>query len=127
MEKPYKKTDAITKNWVKEAGLVKPSPTFSMDVLQKIEARTQLQPKNPLISTLGWVIIASVLLLSVVFLYVYPSEISVWKTMVDVSTIKWKESMNSINISDTSLYAFVFLSLFLLQVPLLKKLVTARY
>jgi hypothetical protein len=122
MEKPFKENDKITRNWVEEAGLLKPSSTFSMEVFQKIEAKSQRQTSTPLITTMGWVFIASVLLVSVIVLYVYPSEISVWQHMADASMLQWKESMDTIKVSDTSFYAFVFLSLFLLQLPVLKKI-----
>lgn len=123
MEKPSKKTHTCTQNWVKEAGLVKPSPTFSMEVLQKIETVSQRHHSKPLISSVGWVLILSIVLLSAVILYVYPLKLSVWDTIVAQSTQKWNESMNAIKISDSSFYAFVFLSLFLIQLPFLKKLV----
>ena len=122
MEKPYNKTGATTKNWVKEAGLVKPSPTFSMDVLQKIEAVAEKQQSTPLISGVGWIFVMSVILGSVVILYIYPPKLSILNNVAELSMQKWKESISALKISDSSFYAFVFLSLFLLQLPFLKKL-----
>ena len=127
MEKPFKNTDTATHSWIKEAGLEKPSANFSMEVLQKIEVRTHSQKVQPLLSLKSWVFIVAAILLSSVLLFMYPPELELWKDFFATKPTGWDFNMAQFEISESTVYAFIFLSLFLLQIPILKRTLGKNY
>lgn len=120
MGEPYKNSDKFIKEWVHEAGLEKPGVTFNMKVLERIESKASFQNATPLISKKGWFVLSMLFVVSIALLYFYPSELFSF-TGNKISDIVDKiENLKKVSISKTTQYAFMFLALFLVQIPFLK-------
>lgn len=121
MEKPFKNEEEITKKWVEEAGLARPKASFSNDVLQRIQSKPTIVRAKPLVPSTGWIGIAAFFVFGMALLYFYPIERGIFSIPFDTTTLKFPKGLGDFKISNTALYAFAFLSLFLLQIPFLKK------
>jgi len=120
MGEPYKNSEKFTKDLIQEAGLEKPSASFELKILEKIEAKPLSKKTTPLISKKGWFILCIIFLVSSVLIYMYPSETLSLKEY-KISTLFSKLGRLEISsFSATTQYAFIFLALFLVQIPFLK-------
>lgn len=120
MEEPYKKIEHLTKKWIQEAGLKNPSAAFEMKILERIEHKPLLQKTTPLISKTGWFIVSFIFVASVALLYVYPSELLSFKGDKVSALFNKIGGLKKLSVSKTTQYAFLFLALFLVQLPFLK-------
>lgn len=128
MEKQSKHFDKITHQLINEAGLENPSPDFFSNVMDKIEVKNASQPivYQPLISIKMWILLFVITIVSVVLLMTFP--------IISTNTIYQIPSLSSlsfdikeIKLSKTVIYGLGFLSLFLIQIPFLKKQIDQRF
>lgn len=127
--------DAFVQERIKKEGLEKPLPDFTKKVLSRIEAGTNVvSAKNdtPLISKPVWLAIIVVLL--VVFYVLLFGNLSMdmtgWPqlTLQKISELNLFGNLPQLIISDTYIYAFIGLALFMgVQVYLLKNHFDKRY
>jgi len=124
MEKPSKLIDKKTKEYLVEAGLETPSMGFTskvMDQIAEVELRTSTY--QPLISKNGWAVMALFVVASTLLLYFAPIntwerfELNEFFSIGDVR-LNW----NFWEPSKTMFYWMVFVGLFLVQIPFLKRL-----
>ncbi|NNM22501.1 MAG: hypothetical protein HKO54_03010 [Flavobacteriaceae bacterium] len=114
--------DEITKKMIQEAGLEQPSAGFVRDVMNAIEVKSTSTVYRPLIGRRGWTAIAAVVVISLVVVYLMPSEGSSFFESLNLPTgASIPNPMEKIEVSQTMLYAIGFLGLFLLQIPFLKR------
>jgi hypothetical protein len=128
MEEQFKKEDEIIRKLVSDAGLEEPSPDFKSKLMLAIEekAASKLQYK-PLITLKAWIGVALAFAAVIVIAYIFPS--SGWSTRLGLDSITHGTNLSlpEFEISKTFVYGIMFLSLFLFQIPLLKKFVEAKY
>ncbi|KAA3620349.1 MAG: hypothetical protein DWP94_12730 [Flavobacterium sp.] len=126
MEEQFKKEDRILKKLISEAGTQKPSPNFNSKLMEQIEQRASERIQyQPLISIKGWVLLGLVFLLPLLLYFVLPFEIT--RRQLD---LPWKDLghlLPEFRFSKVFMYGTIFLALFFLQIPLLKKYVEAKY
>jgi hypothetical protein len=120
MEEPYKNSEKLAKGWIQEVGLEKPSSSFEIKILQRIEAKRLLQKATPLISTKGWFVLGILFIVGSFLLYAYPSQKISFNNDLDWGIVNKFNSLGTISVSATTQYAFLFLALFLVQLPFLK-------
>lgn len=130
MDQEMTPIDKITKKIVQDGGLETPSKDFFKNVMQAIEQPEvqSLIDYQPLISKKVWGVLLVGLLTSILVLFVlFPtySETSL------LSKLNWVESYSfslpEVQLSKTTIYGIGFLSLFLLQIPFLKKQLNNHY
>ena len=131
MEKQSENIDRITKKIIKEAGLEQPSPNFFSNVMEAIESKSA-SPSivyQPLISKKMWGILSVLTAVVLVLLIVFPvfSEAS-WISEVTLpEQFKFEFNFPELKLSKTAIYGLGFLSLFLLQIPFLKRQLNNHY
>tara|TARA_B100000809_G_scaffold234129_1_gene251364 strand:- start:8415 stop:8795 length:381 start_codon:yes stop_codon:yes gene_type:complete len=122
MDKQSKKIDKLVHQLINEAGLENPSSDFFNKVMDKIEAQKVSQPIifEPLISKKTWLLIISFTIVVITLLTIYPiiDEFSLFQ-LPSLSNLSFK--FPEIHLSKTAVYGIGFLSLFLIQIPFLKK------
>jgi hypothetical protein len=121
MEEPYKEATQQTKEWIREAGLEQPNQVFEMKIMERIEAKRSLQKAKPLISVKGWCMLGLVFMMSIILLYIYPSETLSFKRNNLSGFLSKMGRIKAVTLSETTQYAFIFLALFLVQLPFLKQ------
>ena len=121
MEEPYKESTQQTKEWIREAGLEQPDQGFEMKIMERIEAKRSLQKATPLISVKGWCVLGLIFMMSITLLYFYPSEALSFKGNNFSGFLSKKVGLKAVTLSKTTQYAFIFLALFLVQLPFLKQ------
>jgi len=118
------KEEKFLAHLIKEADLESPSINFTTSVLQKIEAKNAVSSQiqyTPLIPRWAWLLILTIIGVITVILY--------FGTFVETPISIFFSKINTLRPIDTplptvskiALYAFCFLGLFMLQIPLLKK------
>ena len=131
MEKQSKNIDRITKNILKDAGLHQPSTNFLSNVMQTIEAQSVRQPivYKPLISKTTWILLFALTTAVLVLLFIFPvfSETSFFSQFTLPEQFKFEFNLPEMNLSKTTIYGIGFLSLFLLQIPFLKRQLNNSY
>ena len=128
MDKQSNKNDKLIHNLINEAGLDNPSADFLSKVMDKIETQKVTQPIvfQPLISKRMWLLIVLFTIVALVLLSVYP--IFTESTLYQLP--KWNKfsiQMPEIHFSKITIYGLGFLSLFLIQIPFLKKQIDQRF
>lgn len=128
MDKQSKKIDKLSHKLINQAGLEKPSVDFLSNVMNKIEVKKASQPFifKPLISKSMWLLIISFTLITFALLMVYPvfTESTLYKLP---SLSKLTFQFPEIHFSKITIYGLGFLSLFLIQIPFLKKQIEQRF
>ena len=138
MDKQSNKIDKLTHKLINEAGLENPSAEFFINVMDKIEAQKVSQPIvfEPLISKKIWMLIISFTIVALVLLSVYPifTETSLYqlpslsKFAFQLPEVQLPEvQLPEIHFSKITVYGIGFLSLFLIQIPFLKKQIDQRF
>ena len=133
MDKQSNKIDKLTHKLINEAGLENPSAEFFINVMDKIETQKVSQPIvfQPLISKKMWLLIISFTIIALVLLSVYPifTETSLYQ-LPSVSKFAFQlpeVQFPEIHFSKITVYGIGFLSLFLIQIPFLKKQIDQRF
>lgn len=125
MEKQSKNIDKITKNIIKDAGLHQPSPSFLATIMEAIETQSVSKPVvyKPLISKSKWMLLFTITLVAFILLFVFPvfSETPLFSQFTIPEELNFEFSLPKVNLSKTTIYGVGFLSLFLIQIPFLKK------
>jgi len=128
MDKQSNKIDKLAHRLLNEAGLENPSADFFSNVMDKIEAQKVSQPIvfQPLISTKAWLLIVLFTIVVIALLTIYPifNEFSLFQ-LPSLSNLSFK--FPEMHLSKTAIYGIGFLSLFLIQIPFLKKQIDQRY
>ena len=129
MEEPFNKQDKILRDLLQESSLEKPSLDFSKAVMEKIQAKSPVTAYKPLISKRSWGWIALVFLIASVGLYFYPESnwIDLDRGFVVEKLSGTTTFFPNVEISKTTLYAVVFLALFFIQIPFLKRFLEKNY
>jgi len=124
MEKPYKNTDPFFKRILHEAGLEKPSADFSKKVMLSIEERASVKlVYKPLIPKYFWILFVVILVSAGIVIYFVPVESFFG---LDISENIFQKKLPSfsfpeIRFSKITVYGTLFLLMFLIQIPFLKK------
>lgn len=128
MEKRSNKTDKMTQGLIKEIGLHKPSERFTENVMNAVfQLESKKQTYRPLISKKGWLLLFLFTTTIIVVLSVFPiNGLNILNgfDLFDKPLIQF--SIPEFDISKETIYGIGFLSLFLLQIPILKKQLDKR-
>ncbi|MBT8276359.1 MAG: hypothetical protein KJO39_09470 [Bacteroidia bacterium] len=128
MEEQFKKKDQILKKLIVEAGSETPSPDFKSRLMAAVQQKAdQKVMYKPLISIKIWIGVAAVFIGIVVISFLFPSTGILPELGVDMSQFQPGFSLPKPEFSKTFVYGMIFMSLFLFQIPFLKKLVETRY
>lgn len=122
MEQPSKKEDLKLGSWIKEAGLEQPSASFTNAVMDAISTSKKPIAYKPLISKQVWFVAA--MLLAAIFVLVYKvpmSESGFIDTLSFDSSWSVTNSLRSVQVPNTMVYAICLLGLFWVQIPFLKR------
>jgi hypothetical protein len=120
MEEQFKNEDRIIRKLVTEAGLERPSAGFSAMVMQKIdEHEAEKVQYTPLISKRGWWIFSIGVCLAFVLIWMLPAEGT--QSPISDGFSKVVAYIPEFQLPGAFLYSTLFLALFILQIPLLKK------
>ncbi len=121
MEQRSNRKDELMQKILKEAGTKKPSADFRKNVMLSIQAQLQpISPYKPLISKNGWIIISAIFILSILGLVIINME----KPLTLISGLEFPTinfTIPKLNLSQWMLYGFASLSLFLIEIPFLKR------
>ncbi len=129
------KFDAFVRRQIKEEGLERPSPDFTQSVLSKIEGEHVVvsdKDHKPLISKTIWRALSVLLIGGFVFLIFgdFASDVT-WLPQITLQRIfelNLFGRLPQLTVSDTYVYAFIGLALFMgVQVYLLKNHFDKRY
>ena len=131
MEKQSKNIDRITKKIIKDAGLEQPSTDFFSIVMEAIESQS-VSPSmvyQPLISKKIWMVLFALTAAVLVLLFIFPvfSETSLINPITIPEQFKFSFNLPEMKLSKTTIYGVGFLSLFLLQIPFLKRQLNNSY
>ena len=131
MEKQSKNIDRITKKIIKDAGLEQPSADFFSNVMEAIESQST-SPSivyQPLISKKVWILLFALTAAVLVLLFIFPvfSETSLINPITIPEQFKFSFNLPEMKLSKTTIYGVGFLSLFLLQIPFLKRQLNNSY
>jgi len=128
MEEQSKKQDQIIKKLIVEAGTESPSPDFKLKLMEAIrEKAEQKVVYKPLITRKTWIGIAAVFIGIIVISVLFPTTGLLSGLGLEPSKFETGISLPKPEFSKTFIYGVLFLSLFLFQVPFLKKYVEAKY
>jgi len=131
MEKQSKNIDRITKKIIKDAGLEQPSTDFFSNVMEAIESQSTSASMvyQPLISKKIWMLLSALIAVVLVLLFIFPvfSETSLINPITIPEQFKFSFNLPEIKLSKTTIYGVGFLSLFLLQIPFLKRQLNNSY
>ncbi len=128
MEKQFSREDASMKKWIKELPLEQPSPDFMQKVMAGVAHSAMKKPYQPLISRKVWVVIITLFILALLWIYFNPSS-----SIIDSEALSWDSQMQwnnpfeGMKIPKTAVYAIGFMALFLLQIPFLKRILDKSY
>ena len=123
MEDSPKEIEKLTQEWVKEAGIEQPSLDFVQKVMDAVDvSASKSKVYHPLISGRGWSLVAILFITSLVAVYLLPLGESGYLKTIDWSNLpSIQNPFEAINVSKPMLYAVGFLTLFLVQIPFLKR------
>jgi len=125
MEKESKNIDRITKKIIKDGGLEQPSPDFFSNVMEAIASQSTSPSMvyQPLISKKVWMLLFVLTAAVLVLLFIFPvfSETSLINPITIPEQYKFSFNLPKMKLSKTAIYGVGFLSLFLLQIPFLKR------
>ncbi|MCW5519214.1 hypothetical protein J1N09_05150 [Aureitalea sp. L0-47] len=128
MEEQSKREDQILKKLIVEAGTESPSHDFKAKLMDAVrEKADQKVVYKPLIPGKVWIVVAAVFIGVAVIAVLFPSSGMLSSFGLDTSIVETGISIPKPEFSKTFIYAMIFLSLFLFQVPFLKKYVEAKY
>ena len=128
MEELFNKQENIIKKLLKEAPMETPSKDFSKKVMQHIEKKNIYMPYRPLISKTAWLGIAALFIVGLVWVYYNPSSSAYNLDTRSLSEkVNLKNPFEGLHFSKTTLYAIGFMALFILQVPVLKRIVEKKF
>lgn len=122
MEQQSNNFDDFTRKLIIESGMHKPTPDFSKRVVEAIELKSvKSNVYQPLISQRSWVFIIITVVVCLISLYFLPiTGNSILDKLEIGQYINLEFSLPEIKLSKTFIYAIGFLSLFLVQIPILK-------
>jgi len=123
MEDSPKEIEKLTQKWVKEAGIEQPSLDFVQKVMDAVDvSASKSKAYRPLISGRGWSLVAILFITSLVAVYLLPLGESGYLKSIDWSNLpSIQNPFEAIKVSKPMLYAIGFLTLFLVQIPFLKR------
>ena len=126
MEEQFKKEDRILKKLISEVGTEKPGPNFNSKLMEQIEQRASERIQyQPLISKKGWVLLGLMFVIPALLYFVLPLELGHREF-----GLPWKDFgqlVPEFRFSKVFMYGTIFLTLFFLQIPLLKKFVETKF
>ena len=129
MEKQSNNLDDFTRKLIIESGVHKPSLDFSKRVIEAIESKAiTTNVYQPLISRKSWVfIIIAVVVCLISFNFFQSTGNSILGQLEIGQYLDAAFSLPDIKLSKTFIYAIGFMSLFLIQIPILKHYVFNRF
>lgn len=128
MEKPFNKEDESIKKWIKELPLEQPSPDFMQKVMAGVAHSVMKKSYQPLISRKVWVVIITLFMLALLWIYFNPSSALIdSEALTWNSRMQWNNPFEGMKIPKNAVYAIGFMALFLLQIPFLKRTLDKSY
>ena len=129
MEKQSNNLDDFTRKLIIESGVHKPSLDFSKRVVEAIESKAiTTNVYQPLISRKSWVLIIITCAVCFISFYFFPSTGNSILDKLEIGQyLDVQFSLPDIKLSKTFIYAIGFMSLFLIQIPILKRYVFNRF
>ena len=119
--------DALTRKYMKEAGLDPAAEDTLMAIMDQITAlNTYSLAYKPLISRKGWALILGGFVLFLIGIFWLPIERFYLNNLPELTSFNLSEYLSGIQMSSTTLYAIGFLGLFLVQLPFLKRLLDSK-
>jgi hypothetical protein len=128
MEATNKKLDQFTKEVIQDAGLASPSTDFLANVMAEVSLKPiSTEVYKPLISKVGWVIIASLLVIFAFALSYFSLGFSILGDW-NLSSLAIEKFETNVEIPVTYAYCFFFLLVFvLIQVKLIRRQLDKRF
>ena len=117
------KEESLARKLIKEAGLEKPSSNFSVNVLYAIEKRKAVVEFKPLLSKKLLIGLAFLMASSLLVLFFMTTGFSL---QLHLNYFNFP-SFPQVEFSRNMLYAIGFVSLFFLQIPVLKSLLEKQF
>ena len=129
MEKQSNIIDKITKNIIKEGGLHQPSPNFLSNVMEAIDVQEVIEPiaYKPLISKKIWIALTFFTGVIVTLLFLFPVYTETSLSSQLLIPEEYKFTFPELHLSKITVYGIGFLSLFLFQIPFLKRQLNNSY
>ena len=121
MEKPYNTDEQYLRDLIQEGGLQKPSVDFSSKVMASIQDSKEHVAAKPLISVTGWIVLTFIFLVSSALLYFYPIENRSFTNTIAWPWSNFQEVFSGFEMTNELMYACIFVSLFLIQIPFIKR------
>jgi hypothetical protein len=123
MENSPKEIEKLTQGWVQEAGIEQPPLDFVQKVMDAVDASAKKSKVyRPLISRRGWSLVAVLFGASLVIGYLIPLGEFAQLDSIDFSNLpSIQNPFEDMKVSKPMLYAVGFLTLFLVQIPFLKR------
>ena len=121
MDKQFKKEDQLLKDLISQAGLEQPGQDFKSNLMDLIEQKSAEKIRyKPLIGKKVWLFIAASLATIMVVIFLYPSK-PFEKFGLSYNNDIINNIIPDMSASNTLVYGVLFLSLFIFQIPFLKK------
>lgn len=128
MEEQFNNEEELVKKVIKGLPLERPSSDFTQKVMQQVLKKAASNVYRPLISRKAWWIIVAMFVTGTLWLYFNPGT-----SMINLEAISlenkftFKNPLENLQLSRTTIYAIGFMALFLLQIPFLKRMMEKRY
>ena len=129
MEEQFKNMDRLTKKYIKDAGMQKPSKDFLRNVMTALDEKPSTSiAYQPLISKKVWWGLAITAIACIVMLYLFPTSSISYVNDFDLTRqLTFKNPFEKLQFSKSIIYGIGFLGLSLVQIPFLKKYIEQRY
>lgn len=120
----------LVKKTMKSPPLETPSSDFTSNIMARINVKSTTTVYQPLISKMGWMLILTTVIASVVYLYVISAAEANWFKTIDFSTGLNNQITNlfsELKLARITTYAMLVCGLMLCaQVPILKYFINKR-
>lgn len=129
MEKHFKNEDQLLKKLIQESELEQPSLDFSKRVMEQITEQENKVVYTPLLPRYLKIFIVLLLVAAVGWLFFNPSSsiFAFGENQDFIATTDWTSFLPNVSLSKIEVYALLFLGLFLIQVPYLKRMLDRQY
>ena len=125
MEKQSNREEELIKKLMKEVGTEAPSRNFKSSILKAMETPAEIREYEPLIPKFAWIGIFGIGIASGFGLYLLKNDLD-----MDLSwNLDFPEvgKIPQLHISGTMQFAIMLLLLFLLEIPMIRKLIIQKY
>ncbi|MEE2771096.1 MAG: hypothetical protein VX712_02680 [Bacteroidota bacterium] len=120
MEKRFNREEELLGRLLKESGRQKPSAGFKMAILEQLQEKPVVKPYQSLIPKTAWIWIGLAFVFWGFGVYLLYAD-EPMKVAYDLKLPEWNITLPKLHFSQVMLYGIAFLSLFLLEIPFLKR------